>query len=283
MPTEITMPQLSDTMTEGTVIKWLKKEGDKVKSGEIIAEIETDKANMEMESFDAGTIALIAAKEGDKVKVGDRIAVLATGNEDANQVKQQAGAPGAAPPKQSKSQSSSAPAGASKSDAEMGEGPLERGRAQSRREVTQTAATRTPESIGREATVAASATAIAPPRPSGQNGGERMRISPLARRIAEERGIDLSQIEGTGPGGRITQQDVLGATGTSTATVARGAPAPAKESVSAKAHGSSAPLSRSAFSSPNSRSLTSTLPSTSMWNRFPRCAHGSTGSSSART
>src|SRR6185436_17421685 len=71
MPSEITMPQLSDTMTEGTVVKWLKKEGDKVKEGEIIAEVETDKATMEYESPEAGTIAVIRAKEGDKVKVGD--------------------------------------------------------------------------------------------------------------------------------------------------------------------------------------------------------------------
>src|SRR6266516_3102885 len=74
MPTEITMPQQSDTMTEGTVVKWLKKEGDKVKSGEVIAEIETDKATMEMESFEGGTIAKITAPEGMKVAVGQMIA-----------------------------------------------------------------------------------------------------------------------------------------------------------------------------------------------------------------
>src|SRR5215207_9758868 len=89
MPSEITMPQLSDTMTEGTVVKWLKKEGDKVKEGEIIAEVETDKATMEWESTDSGTLAVIVAKEGDKVAVGGTIAVLATSGEDAAQVKQQ--------------------------------------------------------------------------------------------------------------------------------------------------------------------------------------------------
>ena len=82
MPTEITMPQLSDTMSEGTVVKWLKREGDKVAAGEKIAEVETDKAVMEMESFDAGTLAVIVAKEGDKVGVGKAIALLATGKEN---------------------------------------------------------------------------------------------------------------------------------------------------------------------------------------------------------
>jgi len=82
MPAEITMPQLSDTMTEGTVVKWLKKEGDKVKEGEIIAEIETDKATMEYESSESGTIARLDAAEGQKVPVGQRIALIATGSFD---------------------------------------------------------------------------------------------------------------------------------------------------------------------------------------------------------
>ena len=81
MPFEITMPQLSDTMTEGTVIKWLKKEGDKVKAGEVVGEIETDKANMELESDEAGTLAQIIIQEGGKVPVGEVIAIVATGKE----------------------------------------------------------------------------------------------------------------------------------------------------------------------------------------------------------
>jgi dihydrolipoamide dehydrogenase len=87
MPVEITMPQQSDTMTEGTVVKWLKKEGDSVKAGEMIAEIETDKAVMEMESFEGGTLAAIMAKEGQKVPVGRPIAVLAKKGEDVAEVK----------------------------------------------------------------------------------------------------------------------------------------------------------------------------------------------------
>ncbi len=227
MPSEITMPQLSDTMTEGTVIKWLKKEGDKVKSGDIIAEIETDKANMEMESFDNGTIAVISAKEGDKVKVGDRIAVLATGSETPDQVKQQfaAGAgnvPSAKPaaaaaPATTTATATASPAGASNRDAEAGRQPIEAGRAQSRQETTGTPATRTAESMSRHASGVATPVRRTDGNGGGGGGGartaDRTRISPLARRMAEDRGIDLSKVHGTGPGGRITQQDVEGFTG----------------------------------------------------------------------
>jgi dihydrolipoamide dehydrogenase len=88
------MPQQSDTMTEGTVVKWLKKEGDKVKAGEIIAEIETDKATMEMEAFDSGTLAVILVKEGQKAAVGAAIAALATGKETVDDVKKSVGGGG---------------------------------------------------------------------------------------------------------------------------------------------------------------------------------------------
>src|SRR6476619_585671 len=99
MPTPITLPQLSDTMTEGTVVRWLKKEGDKIKANETVAEVETDKAVMEMESFDAGTLAVITVKEGEKVPVGGPIGYLAVGKEAPADVKQQiltAGVPQAA-------------------------------------------------------------------------------------------------------------------------------------------------------------------------------------------
>src|SRR4051812_15963514 len=89
MAAEITMPQLSDTMAEGTVVKWHKKEGDKVKSGEEIADVETDKAVMPMESFESGTLAVIVAKEGDKVKVGGILGVIATGSEKVEDLKKQ--------------------------------------------------------------------------------------------------------------------------------------------------------------------------------------------------
>src|SRR5215212_6725033 len=89
MPVEITMPQLSDTMTEGTVVKWHKKEGDKVKSGEEIVDVETDKATMPFEAAEAGTLAHLAVKEGEKVPVGALIAVVATAKENPADVKKQ--------------------------------------------------------------------------------------------------------------------------------------------------------------------------------------------------
>src|SRR3954471_20358137 len=102
MPAEITMPQLSDTMTEGTVVKWNKKEGDKVRAGEEVAEVETDKATMPMEAFESGTLAAILVKEGEKVEVGGVLAVLAVGSEKVEDVKKNAGSakPKAASPAQ---------------------------------------------------------------------------------------------------------------------------------------------------------------------------------------
>src|SRR3954453_18761682 len=103
MPAQIKMPQQSDTMTEGTVVKWLKKEGDKIKAGDIVAEIETDKAVMEMESFDSGTLAAVLVKDGQKVPVGTTLAVIASASENPADVKKQfasssgAGAPTGAP------------------------------------------------------------------------------------------------------------------------------------------------------------------------------------------
>jgi pyruvate dehydrogenase E2 component (dihydrolipoamide acetyltransferase) len=224
MPTELTMPQLSDTMTEGTVVKWLKKEGEAVKEGEIIAEVETDKATMEWEATDSGTLAVIVAKEGDKVKVGGTIAVLAPAGEDAKQVKQQYAAGGDA--------TTSAPAApvtqtASGSEAETaGHDPIAAGHAQSRRELTHSEPTTTSESL------AASATATISAHGNHGNGRgtagpqDRIRVSPIARRLAKERGIDLAQVQGTGPGGRIVQDDILGfADGAKTAAPKPGAAA----------------------------------------------------------
>src|SRR5436309_5031246 len=91
MPSEISMPQLSDTMTEGTVVKWHKKEGDKVRAGEELADVETDKATMPMEAYESGVLAHIAVPEGQKVKVGDVLGLIATSGENPAEVKKQAG------------------------------------------------------------------------------------------------------------------------------------------------------------------------------------------------
>ncbi|REF72916.1 MULTISPECIES: pyruvate dehydrogenase complex dihydrolipoamide acetyltransferase [Paracoccus] len=166
MPTEILMPALSPTMEEGTLAKWLVKEGDEVKSGDIIAEIETDKATMEFEAVDEGRMGKILVAEGTAgVKVNTPIAVLLEEGESADDI---------------------AAAPAPKAEAQ-------------------------PETAKAEAAPAATATAApAPAAPKSAEGG-RIFASPLARRIAAEKGIDLAGVTGSGPHGRIVKADVEGA------------------------------------------------------------------------
>ncbi|MEQ3641526.1 MAG: pyruvate dehydrogenase complex dihydrolipoamide acetyltransferase [Paracoccus sp. (in: a-proteobacteria)] len=167
MPTEILMPALSPTMEEGTLAKWLVKEGDEVKSGDVIAEIETDKATMEFEAVDEGRIGKILIAEGTSaVKVNTAIAVLLEDGEEAGDI--------SAP----KAKEEPKP----KADAEPE--PAEKGYG---------------GPIG--APVAGDAKADAPK-------GDRVFASPLARRIAKDKGLDLSQIQGSGPRGRIVKADV---------------------------------------------------------------------------
>jgi pyruvate dehydrogenase E2 component (dihydrolipoamide acetyltransferase) len=184
MPSYVNMPQLSDTMTEGVVVKWIKKEGNPVKQGEIIAEVETDKATMEMETFDAGTLAQILAKEGDKIGVGKPIAVLALGKETVDDARKWHAAQGGASPK-----SEAAPA---KPAAVTSPISME------------------PEPEAPQAAKAAVAVAQAPPPATmrKENGDRPVRVSPLARRMAADKGIDLSSLHGSGPGGRIIQRDI---------------------------------------------------------------------------
>ena len=152
MSINIEMPKLSDTMTEGTLIKWHKKVGDSVEIGDILAEIETDKATMEMEAFDDGTITEILIQEGEKAPIGGILAVL---DGDSNEL------------------ATSAPAAA---------------------------------------TIAPSTTATAPPTavavPFVPSSGERIKASPLAKKVAADLGVDLSSITGSGPAGRIVKSDV---------------------------------------------------------------------------
>lgn len=205
MPVPITMPQQTDTMTEGTVVKWQKKEGDKVKSGEVIVEIETDKATMEIESADDGTLAFIVVQAGAKVPVGQAIAFLATGKESPADVKKQvAGA--AATSVGSRAQAVPASAGSSAVPALAAHGGA-----------ASTFAGASTGEIPESADVGHGATrekpTAVPPLPTGNGNGEgdggRVFASPLARRIAADKGIDLSQIAGSGPGGRVIQRDVL--------------------------------------------------------------------------
>ena len=203
MPIELKMPALSPTMEEGTLAKWLVKEGDEVKSGDILAEIETDKATMEFEAVDEGKIAKILVPEGtDGVKVGAPIAIMAGEGESVDA--------GAAAQKPS---STAGEGGAAKAAGGEGAAPkpdVPKGSA------PPTAPVETP---------AAPATPATPsPQPSPSKGeGERVKASPLARRLAQAQNIDLSTIQGSGPGGRIVRADIDAAAGRAPAA----APAPA--------------------------------------------------------
>ena len=190
MPIEITMPALSPTMEEGTLAKWLVKEGDTVSSGDIIAEIETDKATMEVEAVDEGTVGKIVVPEGTEgVKVNAVIAVLLEEGEDAAAIKAPSGGNGAG---QAKAEGASDRAAEAKAEDPQkgygrGEAPQKPG----------------PGGNGSTAPQAASAPA------AGADGG-RIFASPLARRIAKEKGIELGQVKGSGPHGRIVKADIEG-------------------------------------------------------------------------
>jgi len=186
MPTNILMPALSPTMEKGNLAKWLKKEGDKVKSGDVIAEIETDKATMEVEAVDEGTIAKIVVPEGTQdVAVNDVIAVLANEGEDVK-----AAGAGAAKP----TASSTAPPKAAEAPAAAKPAPTPAAAAAPAPKATAPAAA----APAPQATVPASQT----------NGHARTFSSPLARRLAKEAGIELARVIGSGPHGRVIARDV---------------------------------------------------------------------------
>ncbi|MEH3048286.1 pyruvate dehydrogenase complex dihydrolipoamide acetyltransferase [Sphingomonas adhaesiva] len=211
MPIEIKMPALSPTMEEGTLAKWLVKEGDTVKSGDIMAEIETDKATMEFEAVDEGVIAKIVVAEGaDGVKVGEVIALLQADGEEAGD---------------------STPAPAAK-ESEAKPSPADPNKTGSEAKPAKEAA----EDHGKPADtqVAKEEKPAAPARQDGAKEDGRVKASPLARRIAADKGVDLSAVQGSGPNGRIVKADVEGAqpgaapAAKASEAPATAAPAPAK-------------------------------------------------------
>src|SRR5690606_30637723 len=162
MPIDILMPALSPTMETGTLSKWLVKEGDTVTSGQVLAEIETDKATMEYESADEGTVGKILVPEGtDGVAVGTKIAILLEEGESADAITEDAAATAPTP----------------------------------KAEAPQAQPTPLPQQQAPEAPAAAPAA----PAVASRDGGERIKASPLARRIAQQKGIDLAAVKGTGP------------------------------------------------------------------------------------
>ena len=192
MPINVTMPALSPTMEEGTLAKWLVKEGDTVSSGDIIAEIETDKATMEVEAVDEGTVGKIVVPEGTEgVKVNAVIMVLLEDGESAGDIGDVSG-------------DAPAPAAAAV------------------------------EEVAAPAEAVPAAAAPAPAAPAQADGG-RVFASPLARRIAADKGIDLTQVKGTGPKSRIVKADVEGFTPAAAAPAPQAAAAPAPAAAPAAA------------------------------------------------
>ncbi len=203
--TKVQMPKLSEAMETGKIIKWLKKEGDRVQSGDILAEVETDKADVEMEAFGNGILRKILVPAGEKADVGALIGVIADANEDIGSIVSQAApAPAAA---STVPAAKPAPAASSEESRRPATVPP-----QPRREDH---AERSPSpSRGPEAP----AKAVAPPPPTGRpqpvtpapsgSDGERVKASPLARKIAAQSGVDLKLVHGSGPGGRIVRRDV---------------------------------------------------------------------------
>lgn len=184
----VTMPRLSDTMTDGTVATWLKKVGDKVEEGDILAEIETDKATMEFESFNAGTLLYIGVQEGQSAPVDSILAIIGPAGTDVSGIAENFQAGGAA-------------ATETKEEAKPAESKAE--------------------------------TAEAPKAEAVNNDGGRVFVSPLARKIAEEKGINLNQVKGTGENGRIVKKDVEGFTPGAAAQPAQDAQAPAVQAAPA--------------------------------------------------
>jgi len=195
MASRVVMPKLSDTMEEGKILRWLKQEGDKVETGQTLAEVETDKATVEMEAYTNGTIRKLIASPGDTIKIGALIAIIGAPDEDVSELLQQA--PAAAP---AESRPAAAPA---------------------------------PRPVPRPAGVPArpaqppQARAAAATAPAARDAGasRSLRASPLALRMAAEAGVNLNSLQGSGPQGRVIKRDIEAAVAKATASQSSAAPA----------------------------------------------------------
>ena len=265
MALDIKMPALSPTMEEGTLAKWLVKPGDTVRSGDVMAEIETDKATMEFEAVDEGVIAEIIVPEGsENVKVGAVIARLTVEGEEA------APAPAAAPA--AAKEAAPAPAASAPAAAPAADGPAATPTAKKLAEAngidlasitgTGPKGKITKEDVeaaitaggGTPVAAPAAAAPAAAPAPTPAVSGERIVASPLAKRIAADKGIDLAQVNGTGPNGRIVKEDVENFTPSAAAAPAAApvaaakAPAPAATPAPAPAIEGGAPFAEEKLS-----------------------------------
>ena len=189
MPIEVTMPKLSPTMETGVIAQWLKKVGDTVKEGDALADIETDKATMQMKSYDDGTIVHLDHAAGDEVALGERVLVLAKKGEDPKQVAEKLGLSGAG--SGGKSKAAAEPAAEKKTEPSQAAGR--------RSEPAQEASAESHPADNGQQTQAEE-----PARPAGG----RVKASPLARKVAAAASVDIGQVKGSGPGGRIIRRDV---------------------------------------------------------------------------
>ncbi len=202
---EIQMPKLSDTMTEGTLVSWKKKVGDKVAAGEILAEIETDKATMEWEATDEGVLKEIYVEEGGKVNVGDRIAFVGGEDEEAPAAGDQAA-------------EKKAPAADEEEPVADDEGTEKEEPAEEPQKAP----------AKKKAKPAPPAKEEAAPQ-AEKSAATRIKASPLARKVAEEKGIDLTTLKGSGPGGRIVEKDLVESAVSAEKSPAKPSKAPAPE------------------------------------------------------
>jgi pyruvate dehydrogenase E2 component (dihydrolipoamide acetyltransferase) len=226
---EIQMPKLSDTMTEGTLVAWKKKKGDEVSAGEVLAEIETDKATMEWESPEDGTLTEIYVDEGGKVNVGDKIAFIgAEGEETPKEGEQEK-------EKEEKEEKPTAKEEQKKEDepkkAEQPKEEKPKTEEKKQKKAAPAKAEKTAEPV--EAGVSPAPPASASGGPP-QRGEARVQASPVARRIAAGLGVDLSSVKGTGPEGRVTESDVRAAGKSKPAALAGKVPAAVKAGESAR-------------------------------------------------
>ncbi|MEO6567663.1 MAG: pyruvate dehydrogenase complex dihydrolipoamide acetyltransferase [Opitutaceae bacterium] len=220
----IDMPKLSDTMTVGTLVKWLKKEGDVIKSGSMLAEVETDKATMELESFFDGTLLKIFAAPGTQVAIGAPLCAIGKPGEKVDVPEGKPAAPAASKPADAPPSSDKDKAGASTT---------------SKNEVQAQPAAEPQKSDASNVARSASAGAETTAAPAAATG-ERVKISPLARKLAEEKRLDISRITGSGPGGRIVRTDVIAAEKAGTAK-------PGASTGSSRGSGAALPSGQSAF------------------------------------
>src|SRR5213082_16271 len=218
---EIQMPKLSDTMTEGTLVAWKKKKGDQVSAGEVLAEIETDKATMEWEAPEDGTLTEIYVEEGGKVNVGDKIAFIGGEGEEAPREEKASAGKEEKKPEEAKAKEKEP------EEKEEKKKPEKEPKAEKKEEKKAA-----PKEKPVEAGVSPAPTQ--PTRLPPQREEARVKASPVARRIAAELGVDLSSVKGTGPEGRVTETDVRAAAKSRTVTPATKVPAAVKAGESAR-------------------------------------------------